>query len=417
MKKIFGLMAVLGLVGIISVFVQPNNAHALNFWERLMTPNSELRGLDQTAATVNAVKMEVVDVDTTKVKILSLDELAPEPEPSPVTSGCGQTTTPLGKINETIRCDGRNWVAASNLLNSGTNVAIGAGVSSSATHKFSVLSDYIKSSIHGSNIGDGTGVSGVATAGNGVVGSSQSTTGGAGVLGQSIVSNSGIGVSGIAGGPNSVGVVGVVGGSDSNSNSAIAVKAQVNPFRDGGAGYGFYQGDNINAKNYFSGRLGIGAEAMPGEMLRVSGSSAISTAITVWGPGGLGIESMGHTGIRSTTLSNDGTGLDAQATGSNNTALRVYQGGTGRGLAQEGADAKNIFEGKLGVGTYPDSPTSQRLEVNGGVKLDAVNTSKPACAAGVRGTFWFVKGASGVADTAEVCAKNADGSYVWKNLF
>jgi hypothetical protein len=49
----------------------------------------------------------------------------------------------------------------------------------------------------------------------------------------------------------------------------------------------------------------------------------------------------------------------------------------------------------------------------GEIQIDA-SDPKPACDAEARGKIWFVKGGSGVADTLEVCAKNADDAYDWR---
>lgn len=69
--------------------------------------------------------------------------------------------------------------------------------------------------------------------------------------------------------------------------------------------------------------------------------------------------------------------------------------------------------GNIGIGA---TAPAQKLEVNGGVRLNT-GTAKPACDANSRGTLWFAKGGTGVADTMEVCAKQADENYVWKALF
>lgn len=68
--------------------------------------------------------------------------------------------------------------------------------------------------------------------------------------------------------------------------------------------------------------------------------------------------------------------------------------------------------GNVGIGaTYP----SQKLEVNGGVRLATV-TARPWCGAVNRGTIWVTQGAVGVADVIEVCVKQANDSYLWKAL-
>lgn len=43
--------------------------------------------------------------------------------------------------------------------------------------------------------------------------------------------------------------------------------------------------------------------------------------------------------------------------------------------------------------------------------------TKPTCAAGIRGSIWYDAGGAGVADTFEVCAKQAAGdTYAWRVL-
>lgn len=69
--------------------------------------------------------------------------------------------------------------------------------------------------------------------------------------------------------------------------------------------------------------------------------------------------------------------------------------------------------GNVGVGT---NAPGQKLEVNGGVKLNT-STTKPTCNSTVRGTIWFTRAATGAADTLEVCAKDATEAYAWKALF
>lgn len=69
--------------------------------------------------------------------------------------------------------------------------------------------------------------------------------------------------------------------------------------------------------------------------------------------------------------------------------------------------------GDVGIGTT--SPT-QRLEVNGGVRLNTTD-AKPDCNASNRGTFWTTFGGSGVADNTEICRKNVSDSYVWVSVY
>ncbi len=43
----------------------------------------------------------------------------------------------------------------------------------------------------------------------------------------------------------------------------------------------------------------------------------------------------------------------------------------------------------------------------------STTASKPAASAANRGRIWIVQGGAGVADTLQVCIKNASDSYVW----
>ena len=69
--------------------------------------------------------------------------------------------------------------------------------------------------------------------------------------------------------------------------------------------------------------------------------------------------------------------------------------------------------GSLGVGQA--NPT-QKLEVNGGVRLNTV-TAQPTCDSTARGTFWAVQGAAGVKDSVQVCAKDAGDAYAWRTVY
>jgi hypothetical protein len=78
------------------------------------------------------------------------------------------------------------------------------------------------------------------------------------------------------------------------------------------------------------------------------------------------------------------------------------------------------------IGINQTAPT-QKLEVNGGVRLNVTTntdgtaaSTKPDCTGNsttVGGTLWFTNGGAGTADTLEVCAKDAGGNYTWRALF
>lgn len=83
--------------------------------------------------------------------------------------------------------------------------------------------------------------------------------------------------------------------------------------------------------------------------------------------------------------------------------------------------------GNIGMGT---NVPKHQLEVNGGIRLNnaivsgikAALTAKPACdnTSGPTtdgGVLWFTKGATGVKDSLEVCAKDSTGTYAWRTLY
>lgn len=78
-----------------------------------------------------------------------------------------------------------------------------------------------------------------------------------------------------------------------------------------------------------------------------------------------------------------------------------------------GSSAGAGTTGNVGIGT---TTPGQKLEVNGGIKLNTA-TARPACAAATRGVFWVVQGSAGVKDSIAVCAKDAVDAYAWRILY
>lgn len=70
-------------------------------------------------------------------------------------------------------------------------------------------------------------------------------------------------------------------------------------------------------------------------------------------------------------------------------------------------------QGNVGIG---DVSAGQRLEVNGGIRLNTA-AAKPACDGNTRGTFWVVKGVTTVKDSVQVCAKDAADVYAWRTIY
>jgi hypothetical protein len=89
----------------------------------------------------------------------------------------------------------------------------------------------------------------------------------------------------------------------------------------------------------------------------------------------------------------------------------VFQTAPSGGAMMDRLTIKN--DGSIGIGTILPS---QKLEVNGGVRLNTVVT-KPGCDSTARGTFWLTQNGAGVMDALEVCVKNATEAYVWKAVW
>lgn len=449
---------VLAFVVAIGAFAEKANGQGMSLWERLMTPNNELRGLNQTAATVNATAVKTTaGVDTT-YKAIELDYVVPEPElaPAPVTGGCGQTMTPFGKINETIRCDGRNWVAANNLLNNGVNV--GVGTNPDARMKLNINAGTLtgilvrsaaaltsgQSSITGSNTSDGMGIFGVSDHGIGVLGQGETgvkgesfSVNGNGVIGRA-EGNAVVGVRGLSDNDNGYGVVGentgggigVKGVSDSaqgigvngTANSGVGVKGT-------GGDKGVY-GVSLNSGSTGVAGLadGAGARGVYGSSNGTNGTGVMGQSDSPTGVGVVGLStSPGGKGIRGAAEGINSVGVEGIVSysipNSPNPAIAVKAvvsnpSDGSWGFYQSGRNARNLFEGGLMVGgSYTVGSTAQ-LQVDGGLQILASPMyNQPVCQEVARGTFWFAKRTSGLADSAEVCAKNADGTYAWKNLF
>ena len=87
--------------------------------------------------------------------------------------------------------------------------------------------------------------------------------------------------------------------------------------------------------------------------------------------------------------------------------------------------AGGVLTVRGGAGTAGDAKGGN-LNLAGGAAFGAgeqgvvaiVDTgTKPTCAAGLRGGFWYEQGGAGVADTFEVCAKAGAGdTYAWRTL-
>lgn len=57
------------------------------------------------------------------------------------------------------------------------------------------------------------------------------------------------------------------------------------------------------------------------------------------------------------------------------------------------------------------------IDHGGGIRLGIQDQAKPTCNAAHRGTIWYDPGGAGVADTLEVCRKDAADAYAWTSLY
>lgn len=69
--------------------------------------------------------------------------------------------------------------------------------------------------------------------------------------------------------------------------------------------------------------------------------------------------------------------------------------------------------GNIGIGT--PTPT-QKLEINGALRLNTKTVKPATCTSALRGVVWLAQGDTGVADTLEVCVKDANGNYAWAKI-
>lgn len=94
---------------------------------------------------------------------------------------------------------------------------------------------------------------------------------------------------------------------------------------------------------------------------------------------------------------------------------KFYETGYGRNYLFQPADAigdsQYALETANGMGILATGRTGQ-LQL-----AKASGGSKPACAVGTRGSIWYEAGATDVADTLEVCRKDASNAYAWVSLY
>jgi len=105
-------------------------------------------------------------------------------------------------------------------------------------------------------------------------------------------------------------------------------------------------------------------------------------------------------------IANGGSGINASGSPGNNKAVGLRIGNSISGTQETTAiesnsTAKSTFQGPM--------------EMYKGVRI-CTSTTIPTASAALRGTMWIVQGGSGVADTLQVCMKDASDAYVWVTL-
>jgi hypothetical protein len=73
-----------------------------------------------------------------------------------------------------------------------------------------------------------------------------------------------------------------------------------------------------------------------------------------------------------------------------------------------------FFPGYVGIGT---TAVEARLHVVGTIKLITPSADRSPCIDARIGTIRFIPGGPGAADTLQICAKDANGNYAWRQLY
>jgi len=165
-----------------------------------------------------------------------------------------------------------------------------------------------------------------------------------------------------------------------------------------------------------------------------SSNTAVGTGALPANSGGSNNTAVGQSALASTydgiSPSSNNTGIGYNAgylvKGSNNTFVGYEAGSNnlveltnataiGANAVVSASNSLVLGDSAVSVGIGTSTPTA-KLDVNGGVRLNT-GTAKPSCDGNSRGTFWFTQGGFGVKDTAEVCAKDAGGSYAWRVIY
>jgi hypothetical protein len=199
---------------------------------------------------------------------------------------------------------------------------------------------------------------------------------------------------------------------DKNTMSVVndGTGSGVSGYSSGGAGV-----EGSTGSDFGAGVSGDGPVGIRGRGVKGVGDSGGTGVMGESAPGGIGVYGVG--------VGDGSVGVIGGVDGNGSVAVQaVNQTNNGLGFSQIGSNGRNNLEGTLSIGytaqNLPTPTTGVKIQVDGGVKILPVTNTIPNCQLSNRAIFWFTKGtAAGVADSAQVCAKNADGTYSWKNLF
>lgn len=180
----------------------------------------------------------------------------------------------------------------------------------------------------------------------------------------------------------------------------------------GGDVYGLGYAANIGGPTYpltwsDAGWVKIGSDSVTGTTVAatINGGTSTGRILDVYraatGSDVLGIRVMN---TASTVGSNASIQLAAVA-GVLNTPVKITADGIGS------SDIDLVFYGV----NADASEEKARVLANGGLKI--ATGTKPTCDSTYRGTLYYVAGGAGVADTYEVCKKDAGDAYAWASIF
>ena len=158
-----------------------------------------------------------------------------------------------------------------------------------------------------------------------------------------------------------------------------------------------------SAGQRITGAAGTGA----GNFLALRGTSGGTATDQLRINGDLKAVLIGQT-VSTSSLANLSLGLFDSTTTSGVTR-QIIQAAAGQGTT-------NLLEARLYNATFGSGTTVFELEADGSFR-SIPTASKPTCVAGIRGTYWYTQGGTGVKDGVEICAKDAADAFGWRTIY